>query len=128
MLHGFATGVYTDQAGPRGDNKAYVQSMAMLSADKDTGWGKIQLKSMMSLEPLMSNRGYPNLFASGETAGGEPLIDRQHPHDLFMELAGRVDFNVGNNGSRIFIYGGVYPIIIEEENTITAEVFNHSIN
>ena len=106
MLHGFATGVYTDQAGPRGDNKAYVQSMAMLSADKDTGWGKIQLKSMMSLEPLMSNRGYPNLFASGETAGGEPLIDRQHPHDLFMELAGRVDFNVGNNGSRIFIYGG----------------------
>ena len=105
MLHGYATGVYTDQSSPRGDDKAYVQSMAMLSAEKDTNWGRIQLKSMMSLEPLMSNRGYPNLFATGETAGDEPLVDRQHPHDLFMELAGRVDFNVGE-GSSIFIYGG----------------------
>jgi hypothetical protein len=105
MLHGFATGVYTDQSGPRGDSKAYVQSMAMLSAEKDTDWGRIQLKSMMSLEPLMSNRGYPNLFATGETARDEPLVDRQHPHDLFMELAGRVDFNVGEGGS-VFIYGG----------------------
>jgi hypothetical protein len=105
MLHGYATGVYTDQSGPRGDSKAYVQSMAMIAAEKETNWGRIQLKSMMSLEPLMSNRGYPNLFATGETAGGEPLVDRQHPHDLFMELAGRVDFNVGED-SRVFIYGG----------------------
>jgi hypothetical protein len=105
MLHGYATGVYTDQSGPRGDDKAYVQSMVMLSAEKDTGWGRVQLKSMLSLEPLMSNRGYPNLFATGETAGGEPLVDRQHPHDLFMELAGRVDFNVGESSS-VFVYGG----------------------
>jgi hypothetical protein len=105
MLHGYATGVYTDQSGPRGDDKSYVQSMAMLSAEKDIDWGRIQLKSMMSLEPLMKNRGYPNLFATGETAGGEALVDRQHPHDLFMELAGRVDFNVGE-GSSLFLYGG----------------------
>lgn len=106
MAHGFAWGVYSDQSGPRGGDKAYVQSMLMLSGEKDTGWGRIQLKSMMSLEPLMSNRGYPNLFATGETAGGQPLVDRQHPHDLFMELAGRVDVNVGSNGARIFLYGG----------------------
>ena len=105
MLHGYAWGVYTDQSGPRGGSKAYVQSMAMLSAEKETGWGRVQIKSMMSLEPLMSNRGYPNLFATGETAGGVPLIDRQHPHDLFMELAGRVDFNVGADSSA-FLYGG----------------------
>ena len=105
MAHGYAWGVYTDQSGPRGDEKAYVQSMAMLSADKDTGWGRIQLKSMFSLEPLMSNRGYPSLFATGETAGGEPLVDRQHPHDLFMELAARVDVGVGENSS-VFLYGG----------------------
>lgn len=104
MLHGYAWGVYTDQSGPRGDDKAYVQSMAMLSAQKDTGWGQVQLKSMMSLEPLMSNRGYPNLFATGETAGGEPLVDRQHPHDLFMELAARVDIDAGDGS--IFLYGG----------------------
>jgi hypothetical protein len=79
--------------------------MAMLNAEKQTGWGKVQLKSMLSLEPLMKNRGYPNLFASGETAGGEALVDRQHPHDLFMELAARVDFNVGADSS-VFLYGG----------------------
>jgi hypothetical protein len=105
MLHGYAWGVYTDQSGPRGGNKAYVQSMAMLSAEKDTGWGRVQLKSMMSLEPLMSNRGYPNLFATGETAGGQPLVDRQHPHDLFMELAARVDVNISDDAS-VFLYGG----------------------
>lgn len=105
MAHGYAWGVYTDQSGPRGDNKAYVQSMAMLTAQKDTGWGRIQLKSMLSLEPIMSNRGYPNLFATGETADGDPLVDRQHPHDFFMELAGRVDVNIGN-GASLFVYGG----------------------
>ncbi len=105
MAHGYVWGVYTDQSGPRGDDKAYVQSMAMLSAERETGWGRVQLKSMPSLEPLMSNRGYPNLFATGETAGGEPLVDRQHPHDLFMELAGRVDVNVGDSAS-LFLYGG----------------------
>ncbi len=105
MAHGFAWGVYTDQSGPRGDDKAYVQSMAMLSGEKETDWGRIQLKSMLSLEPLMSNFGYPNLFATGETANGEPLVDRQHPHDLFMELAARVDVNVGED-ARLFVYGG----------------------
>ena len=43
MAHGFAWGVYSDQSGPRGDDKAYVQSMLMLSGEKDTGWGRIQL-------------------------------------------------------------------------------------
>ncbi len=105
MAHGFAWGVYTHQSGPRGDDKAYVQSMLMVSAEKDAGWGRIQLKSMMSLEPLMANRGYPNLFATGETAGGVPLVDRQHPHDFFMELAARLDVQVGGE-SRLFLYGG----------------------
>jgi hypothetical protein len=105
MLHGYASGVHSDQSGPRGDKKTYVQSMAMISAEKYNNWGRIQLKSMLSLEPLMKNEGYPNLFASGETAGGEALVDRQHPHDLFMELAGRVDVNVADN-AKVFLYGG----------------------
>jgi hypothetical protein len=105
MLHGYAWGVYTNQSDPRGDDKAYVQSMAMLSAEKDFGGARLQLKSMLSLEPLMSGRGYPNLFATGETAGGQPLVDRQHPHDLFMELAARVDVDISDNAS-VFLYGG----------------------
>lgn len=105
MAHGFAWGVYTDQSGPRGDDKVYVGSMAMLMAEKDFGGARLQLKSMMSAEPLMNNRGYPNLFATGESAGGDPLVDRQHPHDLFMELAARLDVDVAP-GTRAFLYGG----------------------
>src|SRR5690606_39151609 len=105
MAHGFLWGVYTDQTGPRGDTKAYVQSMAMLTAEKRFAGGRLQLRSMLSAEPLMNNRGYPNLFATGETAGGEPLVDRQHPHDLFMELAARVDVDVGPD-TTAFLYGG----------------------
>jgi hypothetical protein len=105
MAHGYAWGVYTDQSGPRGADKSYVQSMAMLNAERTFEGGRFQLKSMFSLEPLMSKRGYPNLFATGETANGQPLVDRQHPHDLFMELAGRLDLDVAT-ATRVFIYGG----------------------
>ena len=105
MAHGYAWGVYTDQTGPRGDDKLYVQSMAMLMAEREFEGGRLQLKAMISAEPLMNNRGYPNLFATGETAGGEPLVDRQHPHDLFMELAARVDVDIAE-GTTAFLYGG----------------------
>ncbi|HPV67143.1 MAG TPA: hypothetical protein PLU56_02550, partial [Sphingorhabdus lacus] len=105
MAHGYAWGVYTNQSGPRGDEKTYVQSMAMLTAERRFEGGRFQFKSMLSLEPLMSNRGYPNLFATGETAGGEPLVDRQHPHDLFMELAARLDIEIAEDSS-LFLYGG----------------------
>ena len=105
MLHGFVWPVYTDQGGPRGDDKLYVQSMAMATASGNFAGGRWMARTMMSLEPLMRHDGYPNLFASGEVAYGEPLIDRQHPHDLFMELAGRVDLDVGE-GTTAFLYGG----------------------
>ncbi|MGN6271001.1 MAG: hypothetical protein ACTHM0_14040 [Sphingomonas sp.] len=106
MAHGYAWGAYTDQPGPRGDDMAFVQSMAMLTGDRDLGGGlHLQLRSMLSLDPLMGRRGYPNLLTTGETAGGRPLVDRQHPHDLFMELAARVDVPVGG-GDTLFVYGG----------------------
>jgi hypothetical protein len=104
MAHGNVSLNYTDHKGPRGDDKVYATSMAMLTAQRDTSWGKVQLRTMFSLEPAMDAAGYPNLFATGETAGGVPLVDRQHPHDLFMELAGRVDVNVGRGS--LFLYGG----------------------
>jgi hypothetical protein len=106
MAHGYAWGVYSDQGGRRGDDKAFVASMAMLEASRPLGEGaRLQLRSMLSLDPLMGDRGYPNLFATGETAGGEPLIDRQHPHDLFMELSARIDADVAP-GTSLFLYGG----------------------
>lgn len=106
MAHGYAWGVYSDQGGPRGDEQASVVSMAMFEASRPLGDGaRLRLRSMLSLEPLMGDRGYPNLLATGETAGGVPLIDRQHPHDLFMELSGRVDVDVAPDTS-LFVYGG----------------------
>src|SRR3546814_2743669 len=90
MAHGYAWSVYSDQSGPRGIEKAFVQSMAMLDASRPLGDGAgLQLRAMASLDPLMGKRGYPILFASGETANGEPLIDRQHQHDFLMEMSAR---------------------------------------
>ncbi|OJW68564.1 MAG: hypothetical protein BGO57_05710 [Sphingomonadales bacterium 63-6] len=105
MVHGAVSAQYSDFSGPRGDDMFYSTSMLMVGGERQTDWGRIQLRSMLSLEPLMKARGYPNLFATGETADGEPLVDRQHPHDLFMELAARVDVDLSDNAT-IFLYGG----------------------
>ena len=105
MAHGYAWGVYTDQTGPRGDDMAFVQSMAMLMAEKEFNGGRLQLKAMLSGDPLIGDRGYPILFGAGETAGGQPLVDRQHPHDFVMELAARVDFDIAED-TTAFLYGG----------------------
>ncbi|MCW2361861.1 MULTISPECIES: hypothetical protein [Sphingobium] len=105
MAHGNVQLNYTDHKGPRGDDLVYATSMLMLAAERDLGGARLALRSMLSLEPTMSARGYPNLFATGETAGGAALVDRQHPHDLFMELAARLDVDIAP-GASVFLYGG----------------------
>lgn len=106
MLHGYVWGAYTNQSGLRGRDEAFVTSMAMIEAQRDLGGARLTLRSMLSLEPLMGAKGYPSLLATGETANGvTPLVDRQHPHDLFMELAARVDVPLGK-GITGFVYGG----------------------
>ena len=107
MLHGYAWGVYTGQSGPRGRDKAFSTSMAMVTASRGLGGGaSLSLRSMLSLDALMGPRGYPSLLATGETADGvTPLVDRQHPHDLFMELAAKVDVPIAGD-LHGFVYGG----------------------
>jgi hypothetical protein len=62
---------------------------------------------MLSPDPAMGPRGYPLLLAAGESADGEtPLVDRQHPHDLFMELSASVSQNIGPDSS-VFLYAGL---------------------
>ncbi|MBI3181340.1 MAG: hypothetical protein HYZ28_04280 [Myxococcales bacterium] len=61
-----------------------------LSAAGHVRWagGELGARLMLSLEPLtVGARGYPLLLQTGESFEGEPLHDRQHPHDLFMEAA-----------------------------------------
>lgn len=105
MAHGAVSVQYTDHSGPRGDAKLYAPSMLMMMAERDGSWGRFQGRAMFSLDPAMRHTGYPSLFATGEVAYGRPLVDRQHPHDLFMELAARLDIDLGEQAS-LFVYGG----------------------
>jgi hypothetical protein len=107
MAHGVVNFVYDHQSGPRGDDMAFASGMLMGMAQHPLGNGTLQLKAMVSPDPLMGRRGYPLLLASGETANGtDRLIDRQHPHDFFMELSGSVSQNIGPKSS-IFLYTGL---------------------
>ncbi len=81
--------VYSDQQGPRGDDLAFIAGMVMGAARLDMENGDaLTLRAMLSPDPFMGKRGYPLLLAAGETADGvTTLVDRQHPHDLFMEIS-----------------------------------------
>jgi hypothetical protein len=64
-------------------------------AQRKIGRGNLTLRAMLSLEPAtISQRQYPILFQQGETAFGKPIVDGQHPHDFFMELAAIYDYRV----------------------------------
>ena len=90
--------VDTQQPGPRGGDKFYSTNWGMLSAIHRLGKGSLMLRSMISLEPLtVTNRSYPLLFQTGETAYGRPLVDAQHPHDLFMEVTVQYAHPLGEN-------------------------------
>jgi hypothetical protein len=102
------TVVYDTQSGPRGDQMPFLAGMAMGMAQRDFGDGTLGFRAMLSPDPFMGRRGYPLLLASGETAdGATPLIDRQHPHDLVMEMAGSYSRRLDDQSS-VFLYLG-YP-------------------
>ena len=108
MVQGNANLVYDAQGGARGDEKVFSESMLMVMAAHELAGGTFGLRSMMSLEPLMGKKGYPLLLQTGETANGTTgLVDRQHPHDLFMELAATYSHPI-TPGSSAFLYVG-YP-------------------
>ena len=96
MAQGFL--VETQQSGPRGGDKLYSTNWGMLGATHRLGGGSIMLRSMVSLEPAtVTERRYPLLFQTGETAFGQPIVDGQHPHDLFMEVSVQYARPLGEN-------------------------------
>ena len=67
-------------------------------AQRKFGKGTLTIRTMISFEPAtVSKRRYPELFQQGETAFGRPIVDGQHPHDLFMELAALYDYQLGEH-------------------------------
>jgi hypothetical protein len=88
MLMGQGFVLDTQQSGPRGGDKFYSTNWFMARAAHDVGRGSFDMEAMLSLEPAtITDRRYPELFQTGETAYGRPLVDAQHPHNAIMALA-----------------------------------------
>jgi hypothetical protein len=88
MLMGEAFIVDTQQSGPRGGDKLFSPNWFMADAEHQVGKnGAFAVQLMLSLEPAtITERRYPLLFQTGETAFGKPIIDGQHPHNFIMAL------------------------------------------
>ena len=106
MTHGNLFVQYLRDTGDRGSEQTGSINWVMTSATRPVGRGRLQLRGMVSFEPwTIGGCGYPNLLASGEVCNGEPIHDRQHPHDLLMEIAAQYDHPVGKS-LRLILYGG----------------------
>src|SRR5258706_2051777 len=104
--HGFVSWVWDHEGGRRGGNMNLSNSMFMAAAARSWNEGYLELRGMLSLDPAMGPRGYPLLFQPGESADGRfELIDRQHPHDFFMELSAR--YSRPWAGGTWFVYAGL---------------------
>jgi hypothetical protein len=87
MAHGFVFAEYDKQSGERGDDQFGSLNWAMLMATRDLAGGRFQARTMLSVDPFtVTKHGYPLLLQTGESYKGQPLHDRQHPHDFWMEL------------------------------------------
>src|SRR2546423_222806 len=96
------------QGGPRGVTKFESANWFMPMAYHKLGKGTLQLRGMFSAEPFtFPPGGSPLLFQTGETYKGQLLIDRQHPHDLFMELSAQYTLPLGERATWFTYFG--YP-------------------
>jgi hypothetical protein len=99
MIHGAAFLNDIQQSGARGADKFFSTNWVMPMAQRKFGRsGTLTFRTMLSLEPAtVSRRRYPELFQQGETAFGKPIVDGQHPHDFFMEVAALYDYKLREN-------------------------------
>jgi hypothetical protein len=107
MVHGIVAPLYDNQGGPRGADQFNVINWGMLTAQRPFGGsgGRIALRAMASADPwTVGAKGYPLLLQSGESYKGAPLHDRQHPHDLWIELAALSEQPVARNlGALVYL-------------------------
>jgi len=95
MLHGWAFLSYNHQGGPSGDDAFEAPNHLMAMAMRSWLGGKLSLLGTFTLEPAtVAAKGSPQLFQRGETYQGTLLVDRQHPHDLFAQLAASWERNL----------------------------------
>jgi hypothetical protein len=98
MFHGVGFLNSQQQTGPRGADKVFGTSWFMPMAQRELGNGTLTVRGMFSLDPAtITGRQYPELFQLGETAFGKPIVDGQHPHNFFMELALLYDWKLAKD-------------------------------
>src|SRR5258708_27198990 len=108
MFMGQAFIADTQQSGPRGGDKLYSTNMFMIDAEHRVGRGSFMLQTMLSLEPAMiTERRYPELFQTGETAFGKAIVDGQHPHNFVMGLGVNYAHPFGEGGMLQLYYAPV---------------------
>jgi hypothetical protein len=78
------------------------QNWLMGAGSRPAGDGRVGVRGMLSFEPFtVQALGSPQVFQTGETYEQAPLIDYQHPHDLFMALGATYERPV--KGTRMFL-------------------------
>ena len=99
MFHTLLFGGYDAQATDRGASEPIGVGWLMGMARRRFENSSLTARVMLSPEPWTagySGGGYPLLLQTGETFEGQPLRDRQHPHDLFMEVAALYTQGIGD--------------------------------
>lgn len=100
MVHGVVFATEIQQTGPRGADKFASINWFMVDAEHCLGGGTFSVRTMLSLEPAtITDRRYPELFQTGETAYGKPIVDGQHPHNFVMESALEYSHPLGEKSS-----------------------------
>src|SRR6185312_4974723 len=97
MFQGVAYAQYDHQSGPRGASQAGSLNWGMFMATHEAAGGQLELRAMLSLDAAgVGSKGYPLLLQSGEDYAGQPLHDRQHPHDAFMEVGAKYQHEIAH--------------------------------
>jgi hypothetical protein len=100
MTMGTARLAFNHQGGPSGDEAVESSNWIMEMAHRPMGTGRLTVMGMQSLEPAtVEAAGSPLLFQTGEARNGQPLVDHQHPHDLFMNLSAAYRRPFGNDSA-----------------------------
>jgi hypothetical protein len=106
MAHGQAFLGYNQQGGRLGVGKLESENWLMLMEERKLGGATLQVRQMLSTEPLTApHPGYPELFQTGETYRGRALVNYQHPHDVFGELAALLSVPLSDKITWL-LYGG----------------------
>src|SRR5438046_8580099 len=106
VAHGVLFLTYNQQGGPRGAGKLESVNWLMFDEQRKLGRGSLEFRQMLSAEPLTApHGGFRELFQTGETYHSQPLVDMQHPHDVFGELTVTYNLPVTEHTSLLF-YGG----------------------